>query len=265
MDSESIVLVACIAWLAWCAYARIRARDLASLDLETESTAPDATAGSAVFNGEKLGDGMYPAVGWVSCDGGLGTGVVIARNKVLTAGHCVAGKSPKDIYFYVGKSSKAEMERQPKKYRYGVSRFEYMHRKEGEYTVDWAVLTLKRDVRGAIASVRGLNAPSLPLKKGQTLTVVGYGFITDHKRPIMKHRGTVVVDKASRKFITVARGPGGQLGCSGDSGAPVYQDGAVVGIHVRRTAASGGNCSTAKQGRGGVVRTSQIPWKKALS
>jgi hypothetical protein len=188
-------------------------RLIASLLLLFLLTAPPAHAvvkGSASAHGRfavrLLGGGYY-------C-----SGVVIARNVVVTAGHCARGMS----VIAAGRSFRVA----------GVSRSAVLE--------DGRRVTVSGD-----AAILRLAAP-LPAEfdvapigdgSGETYTIAGYGTTDERWRDPFGalHEATLVANGPGELIDPNRTGPIGASACFGDSGGPVLRGGMLVGIVTRAT------------------------------
>ncbi|MBW2552047.1 MAG: trypsin-like peptidase domain-containing protein [Deltaproteobacteria bacterium] len=105
------------------------------------------------------------------------SGVLIADDLVLTAGHCIDDQTPCDSYAYVfnyqlaGPDELAEIRDEDV---YSCARVVSQGTPApGEFTPDYAVIQLDRPVEGAQAPV--LVRPATPLGEQESLTMIGFG------------------------------------------------------------------------------------------
>jgi hypothetical protein len=183
-------------------------------------------APSAVLNGRH-------AVMIVGSHGTFCTGAAIARDLVLTAGHCiVAGTTYKLVEFDTAHRPRLldvrEVARHPQ-FHLGTL---LAHRA----TADVALMKMAQPLPGAILPAMLYNGPTP--KIGDTLTVFGYGLairgdgksggtLRAARLAVTGHPGNLqirLVDPA-----TGGRKPG-MGACTGDSGAPVFDGTVLIGI-----------------------------------
>ncbi len=206
----------------------MRAR-LAALIISVLAPGP---AGAMVGGAQPAGELGRSAVLIVGSRGNSCTGVALARDLILTAAHCVLpGAEYRLVEFDANRRPSlrdvAQVERHP---QFNLGNFT-AHR----VTADVALLKLKEPFGLAPARL----APGAPsVKPGDAFTVVGYGVAI---------RGDGRSGGTARAATLVATGRPGNLqirlvdpatggdraglgACTGDSGAPVLRDGAVIGV-----------------------------------
>jgi secreted trypsin-like serine protease len=178
-------------------------------------------------------DGRH-AVMIVGSHGTFCTGAAIARDLVLTAGHCIDADSTYKIVEF-------DAVRQPKLLDVSkVARHPQFHMQTllaHRATADVALLKMAQPLPDTIVPAM-LGAGTAPPKVGDALTVFGYGLAV---RGDGKTGGTLRVAR-----LTVTGHPGnlqirlvdpatggaraGMSACTGDSGAPVFADTALIGV-----------------------------------
>ncbi len=169
----------------------------------------------------------YPSTGYVEVSTGSCTGTLIAKQAVLTAGHCIdngkGGILQKGL-FLTQSASGSWTERPFSK--------AYVH---PSYFSSWenndvAVLILDSPVTTITPSPLGTAAPYV----GLPITLVGYGYTTDNggNEAGNKYFGTnKVASFTNYLFSYKGRTPGNVNNCSGDSGGPAFdKTGAVIGV-----------------------------------
>jgi secreted trypsin-like serine protease len=176
--------------------------------------------------------GAPPATGWaaraivmvIDPDGDLCTGTALARDLVLTAAHCVARKKRYEV----------------KPYQTGAAipvravathpRFDYESYARSRATADVALLKLAAPLPAVVVPAR--LAPARRVKVGETLVIAGFGTIADRSAAglgiprmarlvVTGQPGSLqirLVDPATRNARP------GLGGCTGDSGAPAFDD-----------------------------------------
>ena len=202
-----------------------------------------------VTNGVEVSPGAYPEVVELAMlfeDGSARcTGTFVNATQVLTAAHCVAEvdfENP-EVYVVVDAQDDNGL---PQKRALGKAISVAVHpdypNDQSIRPSDLAVVDFEEGVSLAQAELR-----SKPAKKGEKLTIVGYGhnltymdyFGLNGEGGGLKRDGTNVVDDVADGFITfigtpqAAEGiePGTKaLAGSGDSGGPLFIDGKLAGV-----------------------------------
>ncbi len=156
-------------------------------------------------------------------DGAACTGAIIAPRVVLTAHHCVAGRSgglapASSFRIYVGSSTRAFI----REYTVSQVRAPANAGLDGREANDLAVLVLTQAAR---ETPMELARQSPTVLRGRTVTAVGYGQ-TPSGGSGTKYTTTTTIDGFQGGFIFVQPSV-----CSGDSGGPlVGPDGLVYGV-----------------------------------
>jgi secreted trypsin-like serine protease len=204
-------------------------RALAALFALVFSSSAWAITGSA-----PLAAGPRHAVMIVGSHGTFCTGAAIARDLVLTAGHCIeAGTTYKIVEFDAAHQPKLLDVREVARHPQFDLKTLFAHRA----TADVGLLKMAQPLPADIIPATLANGAATP-QVGDTLTVVGYGLAI---RGDGRSGGTL---RAARLAVTgkpgnlqirlvdpAAGGTRAGLGaCTGDSGAPVFAGTAVVGV-----------------------------------
>jgi V8-like Glu-specific endopeptidase len=193
---------------------------LSLIPLTFAACSPDLEFGSVTHTESPIMNGTldlaHDAVGIVyGGNMGLCTGTLIAPNKVLTAAHCVlTQKKPYKviypIYFYkgdmLGPKFKATSVATHPSY-------------DGGNKADLAVFMLDKNVPAAPP----YSMASTPPKKGEKITIVGYGLADNGAGADgWKRRGENEISAVYPAIFTFSGGAGKALTCHGDSGGPAF-------------------------------------------
>lgn len=187
--------------------------------------------------------GAYPGVGFLDTGDAVCTGTLVARRLVITAGHCVIGRSPGALHFTL---SAAPLDETAPRYAAAVEIALHPHYADELDTpgVDVALVRLgSEDYGDAIAQYPEISRSAEPAR-GAALVNVGYGENGDGthaKKRVKQITLTDVLELALRAgaipggLLQVARGPRGEIGCAGDSGSPLFAESdpgrSILGIY----------------------------------
>ena len=169
--------------------------------------------------------------------GGVCTGIVVAPDVVLTAGHCVAGVAQNRVHYRdeAGQPVLAEVAARVPHPGYDGDAIRGRTR-----SIDLALLRTRAALPARFEPA-SLSA-AMP-RAGAALTLAGYGAArANDRRSIGRYRGAMlsVVEPYGPSRILLwleARGAGG---CNGDSGGPILDGGAVVAVAAWVKDACGG-------------------------
>jgi len=204
---------------------------MAALALSVSSPAV-AIVGGAPPSTEGVGRSVVTIVG---SRGNFCTGSLIAPTLVLTVAHCVQPGAEYKIVEY-GSGRKPELK--------DVTRvavhpgFQMQSMLAHRATADVALLQLASPAKGVTAAVLGV--PRLPIAPGNSFTIAGIGVTVrgDGKSGgIVRAASLIATGKPGTLQIRLvdpaAQGARDGLGaCTGDSGGPVFEDGAVGPVIV---------------------------------
>ena len=204
------------------------------------------TVHTEVIGGTAVPNGKYPFVaallnrnyGSTARQQQFCGGSLIDRDSVLTAAHCVAGRSSRPLYVTVGRTVLDSSQGQKRKVVRVFVNPRYNGRASSAY--DSAVLKLRRPV-GGIAPVRlatsrqnFLETPGRPAFVagwGNTIQQPPYGSNgTNYPNRMRETRLPIDSDRAGRRAygssffpsLMVAAGRTGKDTCQGDSGGPLF-------------------------------------------
>lgn len=170
--------------------------------------------------------------------GGSCTGAIVARDKILTAAHCVTHHRtgrllpPSSLHFMVGYSGgKATVHARVAGYETGAG-YDPLRWSE-TMDADWVVLTLTENLPAEIAPLK-LSRDAVPA--GTNATIAGYPQDRAHK--MTADRGCEVGHGFGRMVLHTCRG------VRGYSGAPILVGGPdeeirIAGIHVAMSPGNG--------------------------
>ncbi|MGW5957004.1 S1 family peptidase [Methylorubrum thiocyanatum] len=181
--------------------------------------------------------GAASAVMVLTSGGGVCSGVVVAPDAVLTAGHCVAGVGENRVHYRdaAGRPVLAEVAARHLHPAYDGDAIRGRTR-----SIDLALLRT-RDPLPARFAPAPLSA-AMP-RAGQSLTLAGYGAARGNdRRSIGRYRGaalSVVEPYGPSRILVWLKAPGAG-GCQGDSGGPILDGEAVVALAAWVKDACGG-------------------------
>ncbi|WP_375463386.1 trypsin-like serine protease [uncultured Methylobacterium sp.] len=191
------------------------------------------------------------AVMVLSSQGGVCTGIVVAADAVLTAGHCAAGGLEHRVHFRGEAGEPILVEVAARMVHPGYDSGAIAGRRR---SVDLALLRTATPLPARFAPAPLSTA--MP-RAGESLTLSGYGA----DRPgDPRSTGTfrsvalpVIEPYGPSRILVWLRAAGRAGGCQGDSGGPVSRDGGVLAV----TAWIGGACGGLTQG---VLLAPQRDW-----
>lgn len=181
--------------------------------------------------------GAASAVMVLTSGGGVCSGVVVAPDAVLTAGHCVAGVAENRIHYRdeAGRPVLAEVATRHLHPAYDGDAIRGRTR-----SIDLALLRTREALPARFAPAPlGAAVP----RAGQTLVLAGFGAARGNdRRSIGRYRGatlTVVEPYGPSRILVWLKAPGAG-GCQGDSGGPILDGAAVVALAAWVKDACGG-------------------------
>jgi len=169
----------------------------------------------------------------VSTRGSSCTGTVIARNLVITAGHCVQPKASYAISIDGAFPRVVQVARIVLHPKYDPHQFETR-----KPSPDMAILKIAEPLPARFHPARLATDRTLP-KPGDAFTLAGYGFSVDGDPDTMGKVRTVslpAVGITGGIMVRLSAGNGSSAGaCTGDSGGPAFVDNgggvyAVIGV-----------------------------------
>ncbi len=208
---------------------------LAAAALSLCAAAPAFAQDSRIVGGTAVPDGKYPWMASLRNSSGshFCGGTLVAAGWVLTASHCVAGKSPSAISVVVGRTTLSGTGG----YTRSISQI-YMHPDYGNpvsYAHDAALLRLSADIT-AIAPIRVADAADDVYEApGNYVTTAGWGTTKsgfpccpDNMRevdvPIVSDADCALAYGSSLHAPSmICAGERGKDSCQGDSGGPLFE------------------------------------------
>ncbi|MFC0219233.1 trypsin-like serine protease [Pseudochelatococcus lubricantis] len=214
-----------------------------------------ATPAAAIVRGAENGGPLKARTVMVlSKGGGVCSGIVLARDAVLTAGHCVAGGREIRVHFRdpSGEPVLLEPAEVATHGGYNAGAIEARQR-----SIDLALIRLPAPLPARFAPA-ALSAAKLP-RAGTPVTALGWGTAAEGDPKTMgtfRAAELVIVEPyGPGKILLWAADPSG-LGkrpgagvCQGDSGGPIVRgDGAVIAVSTWAKGAGNSQCGLYTQG-----------------
>ncbi|WP_229426489.1 S1 family peptidase [Microvirga alba] len=182
----------------------------------------------------------------LSSNGGVCSAVVLARDVVLTAAHCVTGAAEHRVHFRDEAGQPVLITPAAKAVHPGYNPKAIETRQR---SIDLALIRIPETLPERFE--RAILATSAP-RKDDAITVGGYGLAREGDA---KTTGTfrtatlkVVEPYGPSKILLWARGIGAMGACQGDSGGPMASGNAIVAITNWSSAAKGISCGDLTQG-----------------
>jgi S1-C subfamily serine protease len=206
-----------------------------------------APARAIVGGAEAQGPLSRATVMVLSSKGGMCSAVVVARDVVLTAAHCVTGASEHRVHFRNGDGSPVLITPKAKAVHSGYDAKAIEGRRR---SIDLALLQLPEPLPGRFETA-ALSAAT----GGPSLAFAGYGVAREgdgRSTGIFRSvRLNLVEPYGPSRILVWANAPQSGAGvCDGDSGGPVTRDGmsAVFAIATWATGPKGRSCGAYSQG-----------------
>ncbi|MGO4572810.1 S1 family peptidase [Microvirga sp. 2TAF3] len=220
------------------------------------ATVLSATGACAIVGGaEDRGPLSRTTVMVLSSNGGVCSAVVVGRDVVLTAAHCVTGAAEHRVHFRDEAGSPMLIAPAAKAVHPGYDAKAIETRRR---SIDLALVRIPEALPARFE--RALLGTAHP-RKDETVTVGGYGLAREGEA---KTTGTfrianlkVVEPYGPSQILLWSQGTGAMGACQGDSGGPMASDGAVVAITSWSSAAKGRGCGGMTQG---ILLGPQRPW-----
>ena len=182
---------------------------------------------------------------------GFCSGVVVAPDIVLTAAHCVAGASATRVHFRDSRGAPVLLEVRRVLRHPGYRADAVAARAK---SIDLALVQTAAPLPSSFSPVALGDAPGAI---GASVEVAGFG-VTRANEPATSGqlRGARLNLRAPLSDVLLWLDGDGAGACTGDSGAPVFADGAVAGIVAYAQAAQGRGC-------GGLTQAVRIAPQRA--
>lgn len=178
--------------------------------------------------------------------GGICTGVILERDVVLTAGHCVSGAAQVRVHWRAGGEAVLK-EPSAVTLHHGYNGRAIAERSR---SIDLALIRLKESLPHDFAAAT-LLAGGQP-RKGETLVIGGYGAAREgDARSTGTYRSvTVGVSEpyGPGQILLWAENAGNGGACNGDSGGPMLAGGSVAAITTWSTGKGKAKCGALTQG-----------------
>lgn len=188
---------------------------------------PDAAG--AVVGGRPTPEAAASAVMVLSSNGGVCTGIVVAADAVLTAGHCVASRAEHRVHYTdeAGAPVLAEIAARVAHPGYDAGAVAGRRR-----SIDLALVRLAAPLP---ARFRPATLSAAMPRAGERLTLAGYGVAAPgNARSTGTYRSVelsvVEPHGPSRILVWLGAGAGGASACHGDSGGPIGLDSTVLAV-----------------------------------
>jgi hypothetical protein len=179
----------------------------------------------------------------VSTRGSICSAAVIARNLLLTAGHCVGPKADYAVSIDDGLGPRivpiTDIKLHPK---YDPQQFEKL-----KPSPDMAIVKISEPLPARFRPARLATEQALP-KAGDTFMLAGYGFSVDgNPDTVGKVRAVTLpsIGNTGGIMVRLSAGHGSSAGaCTGDSGGPVFRGGALAAVIGWINTPEGRNCGS---------------------
>lgn len=204
----------------------------------------------AVVGGRPAPEAAASAVMVLSSNGGVCTGIVVAPDAVLTAGHCVAARAEHRVHYKDAAGAPVLAEIAARALHPGYDAGAVAGRRR---SIDLALVRLAAPLPARFVPA-GLSG-AMP-RAGERLTLSGYGVaVAGDARSTGTYRsvelGVVEPHGPSRILVWLGAGPGGASACHGDSGGPIGASASVLAVSAwvgGQASASGKACGGVSQG-----------------
>jgi hypothetical protein len=183
----------------------------------------------AVLGGRPMPEAAGSAVMVLSSNGGVCTGIVVAADAVLTAGHCVGPRAEHRVHFKDEAGAPVLAEITARALHPGYDSGAVAGRRR---SIDLALVRLTAPLPARF--VPATLSTAMP-RAGERLTLAGYGVAAPgDARSTGTYRGVdlgvIEPHGPSRILVWLGAGPGGASACHGDSGGPISAGSSVVAV-----------------------------------
>ena len=158
---------------------------------------------------------------------GFCTGTVLSRTKILTAAHCMGAPENMRIHYRDGQNALVLLEVKSVAIH---PDFHAQAPKTREKSIDLAIVTLTKPLPDRFEPADLTQPPRVDL--GDTLTLAGFGITREGQSASSGNllKGEVTLRPPKSEVLFWLENPHGLGACTGDSGGPVFFQGALVGV-----------------------------------
>ena len=207
-----------------------------------------AAAGAVIGGRDEGGTLARRSVMVLDSRGGVCSGIVVARDAVLTAAHCVTGATEQRVHFRDGDGQPVLIQPAARAVHPGYDAAAIERRRR---SIDLALLRLPGPLPARFETA-SLSATAAP--RDERVTLGGFGVLREGD---WRSTGTfrtaslgVVEPYGPSRILLWAQDPdrAGAGACRGDSGGPILRGQAVVAVTTWATGARGTDCGAFTQG-----------------
>jgi hypothetical protein len=203
---------------------------------------------SAVVGGAERQDELLDRMVMVlSSRGGVCSGIVLARDVILTAAHCVTGATDYRVHYRSDEGSPPALIGTTRTVVHPGFRADAIRTRRR--SIDLALLRLEKELPARFAPSALTTAQPA---RGEVVTVAGFGVARERDiRSTGLLRSTelrVIEPFGPSRIVLWVGGREGSGACEGDSGGPLLSRGAVVAVTTWSRGASEKGCGSLTQG-----------------
>jgi hypothetical protein len=211
-------------------------------------TLSSASKSSAVVGGAELQDGLLDRTVMVlSSRGGVCSGIVLARDVVLTAAHCVMGANEYRVHYRGPNGSPPALVGTARTVIHPGFRADAIRARRR--SIDLALLQLEQELPARF--VPAVLSTTQPMQ-GEAVMVAGYGVARERdirSTGLLRSAELRVVEPfGPSRIVLWLGGRAGSGACEGDSGGPLLLRQAVVAVTTWSRGESEKNCGSLTQG-----------------